>query len=107
MPGPKEKPQPTTRHADMLLAVKQEADAVIAEARAVERETNELSDEAARHFAPSPRDLLEALDLVAALCARILEEPGLSPAVAETVTQIKTGNDGFRQALAGEAPLAG
>lgn len=102
MAGAKEKTQPTSSGADALRAALHDADAVVAEARAVEREAMAESGrhaDAGGRTRPSLVDLLSAVELVVELCRALLDARQPAPVVAE-VYEATTGlPDKLRAAL--------
>lgn len=104
MTGPSSKTVPTTRQADASLAAQHEVDAVVAEAHALERETeamverdrHALAGETAR---PALADLLPAVQLVVELCRALLDAPRAAPVVEEVYEATKGLPDKLRAAL--------
>jgi hypothetical protein len=104
MTGPSTKTAPTTRHADAALAAQHEADAVVAEARALERETEAMQARSRQAFVedtakPALADLLSAVQLVAELCQALLRAPSAAPVVEEVYEATKGLPDKLRAAL--------
>ena len=104
MTGPSTKTAPTTRHADAALAAQHEADAVVAEARALERETQAMMERdrhalAGETAAPALADLLSAVQRVVELCRALLDAPRAAPVVEEVYEATKGLPDKLRAAL--------
>jgi hypothetical protein len=104
MTGPSTKTAPTTRRADAALAAHHEADAVVAEARALERETEAMQERSRQAIAentatPALADLLSAVQLVAELCQALLRAPSTAPVVEEVYEATKDLPEKLRAAL--------